>query len=154
MGDDWASKVAQRLRDGEEQQKRNEAEDMRRASLLRSHAPMLWEDLKETINRKASELNEAYGQKLLTVSPLVQNRRNLEVEGKSAHLRLEFNQEVPAVSHKVTKGSVTPWTTGAHSKGDLLLVVDRDQVWFINKGESGTYKSVEQTAEYLLNDLF
>ena len=154
MGDDWASKTAQRLRDNEERQRQNEDAEMRREARLRSHAPLLWESLKESIYQKAIELNKAaYGQKLLTVSPLIEHRQNLEVEGQTAHLRLEFNEAVPMLTHRVTKQANTPYGSGGRSEGTFLLVVDHDQVWFINKGESGTYKSVEQTAEILLNSL-
>jgi len=51
MGDDWASKAAQRIKEREEQRRLNEAHDVRKASLLSSHAPMLWESLKETISQ-------------------------------------------------------------------------------------------------------
>jgi hypothetical protein len=150
MGDDWASKMAERLKEQEEQKRRNDEYDMRAAGLLSSHAPMLWEDLKTAIKTKADDLNSAYGSSYLTVSPLVQHREDLEVESRNAHLRLVFNSGVPAVSHKTTKVANGPWGGRQQEPGDLLLVVDRAQVWFIKKGESGTYKSVDQAAEYLL----
>jgi hypothetical protein len=150
MGDDWAAKTAQRLKEQEEQKRRNDEYDSRAASLLTAHAPMLWDGLKTTIKKKADDLNSAYGASYLTVSPLVQHREDLEVESKGAHLRLVFEEGVPAVSHKTTKAASGPWGGNEQSHGDLLLVVDRNQVWFIKKGESGTYKSVEEAAEYLL----
>jgi hypothetical protein len=45
MGDDWASKTAARIKEGEERKRQNEEQERHNRSLLVSHAPMLWGSL-------------------------------------------------------------------------------------------------------------
>ncbi len=151
-GDNWASRAAERLREQKQQKQQDKDYAVHARELITAHVPMLWEDLKKAIHRKAFEFNEAYGSSYLEPGPLVESQTHFAVESKDARLALTYSRNVPSVSHDLTRAP-NPWATSPSIKGDLLFEVSGEYVWFVKKGESGTYKSVEDTAKYLLDVL-
>jgi hypothetical protein len=88
MSDDWARRTAEKIRESEEQRKRDVDSQEERRRLLKTQVPQMWEHLTRELEEKAASINALMpeGQPHFSVKSLPGDVPHVEIESPKGQL--------------------------------------------------------------------
>lgn len=152
MSDDWANRTFKRLQEEESERKRAENLTLQQSGLISTHAPVVWEGLKEKIAADARSVNSMYpqGQVFFTVHEMDSVKsayNNMLVSSPKGELKVTFEGDMPRILWKLTVRE-HPIIPAKIVDGIIYFEPDGVKVWL---RRDDIQMSTEQAAEYLLD---
>jgi hypothetical protein len=140
MGD-YAKRYAQNLKDARAQGALDKESAAKREEDRLTYGPIIWERLRDWIQKTCQEINEGMGEKHFQFDKTGSNELKIKTSSPPAHLELEFDPP----SHRIR------YECGA-SKNEYIIDVDPSGEPFLTDAYHRTFE-VESTGQFILDEL-